>query len=148
MTTQVWTVDEETTPAHAARLLEEYKVRRARDGVVELQGYHRSSATRLALCALIAGIPGIVRTLNNATAMPPRQHVSLTLLQQNASRSPCTSLKPACRTPDFAASACAPPCEPQPGGFGHGARILNFPGGMLGDVGLFVSWPQYSANRA
>lgn len=33
----------------------------------------------------------------------------------------------------------------QPGGFGFGARILNFPSGMLGDVGLFVTWPQ---NRA
>lgn len=30
----------------------------------------------------------------------------------------------------------------QPGGFGFGARILNFPGGMLGDVGLFVTRPQ------
>lgn len=33
----------------------------------------------------------------------------------------------------------------QAGGFGFGARILNFRGGMLGDVGLFVTWPQ---NRA
>jgi hypothetical protein len=30
----------------------------------------------------------------------------------------------------------------QPGGFGLGSRILNFPGGVLGDVGLFVTWPQ------
>jgi hypothetical protein len=30
----------------------------------------------------------------------------------------------------------------QPGGFGFGARILDFPGGVLGDVGLFVTWPQ------
>jgi hypothetical protein len=30
----------------------------------------------------------------------------------------------------------------QPGGFGLGARVLNFPGGVLGDVGLFVTWPQ------
>ena len=30
----------------------------------------------------------------------------------------------------------------RPGGFEFGARILNFPGGMLGDVGLFVTWPQ------
>ncbi len=30
----------------------------------------------------------------------------------------------------------------QPGGFGLGARILTFPGGMLGEVGLFVIWPQ------
>jgi hypothetical protein len=29
----------------------------------------------------------------------------------------------------------------QPGGFGLGARVLNFPGGVLGDVGLFVTWP-------
>src|SRR5215211_8669337 len=29
----------------------------------------------------------------------------------------------------------------QPGGFGFGARILNFPAGVLGDVGLFVTWP-------
>jgi hypothetical protein len=31
------------------------------------------------------------------------------------------------------------------GGFGFGARILNFPGGALGDVGLFVTWPQNGA---
>jgi hypothetical protein len=30
----------------------------------------------------------------------------------------------------------------RPGGFGLGARILTFPGGVLGDVGLFVTWPQ------
>lgn len=30
----------------------------------------------------------------------------------------------------------------QPGGFGLGARILTFPGGVLGDVGLFVTWPE------
>jgi hypothetical protein len=30
----------------------------------------------------------------------------------------------------------------QPGGFGLGARILTFPGGMLGEVGLFVTWSQ------
>ena len=33
----------------------------------------------------------------------------------------------------------------RPGGFGFGARILNFPAGVLGDVGLFVTWPQGSA---
>jgi hypothetical protein len=33
----------------------------------------------------------------------------------------------------------------QPGGFGFGARILNFPAGVLGDVGLFVTWPQSTA---
>lgn len=32
----------------------------------------------------------------------------------------------------------------QPGGFGLGARILTFPGGMPGDVGLFVTWPKGS----
>jgi hypothetical protein len=30
----------------------------------------------------------------------------------------------------------------QLGGFGLGARTLTFPGGMLGEVGLFVTWPQ------
>jgi hypothetical protein len=29
-----------------------------------------------------------------------------------------------------------------PGGFGFGARIINYPGGMPGDVGLFFSWPK------
>ena len=33
----------------------------------------------------------------------------------------------------------------RPGGFGFGARILNFPAGVLGDVGLFVTWPQNGA---
>lgn len=33
----------------------------------------------------------------------------------------------------------------QPGGFGFGARVLNFPGGMLGEVGLFITWPQSRA---
>ena len=33
----------------------------------------------------------------------------------------------------------------QPGGFGFCARILNFPAGVLGDVGLFVTWPQSGA---
>ena len=33
----------------------------------------------------------------------------------------------------------------RPGGFGFGARILNFPAGVLGDVGLFVTWPQNAA---
>lgn len=33
----------------------------------------------------------------------------------------------------------------RPGGFGFGARILNFPAGVLGDVGLFVTWPQRTA---
>jgi hypothetical protein len=30
----------------------------------------------------------------------------------------------------------------RPGGFGFGARILDFPGGVPGDVGLFATWPQ------
>ncbi|MFL5285121.1 MAG: hypothetical protein ACJ8AW_30135 [Rhodopila sp.] len=30
----------------------------------------------------------------------------------------------------------------EPGGFKLGARIINFPGGKAGDVGLFFSWPK------
>lgn len=30
----------------------------------------------------------------------------------------------------------------EPGGFRFGARIINFPGGKPGDVGLFFSWPK------
>jgi hypothetical protein len=30
----------------------------------------------------------------------------------------------------------------KPGGFGFSARIINYPGGMPGDVGLFFSWPK------
>lgn len=30
----------------------------------------------------------------------------------------------------------------QPGGFKFSARIINFPDGMPGDVGLFFSWPK------
>lgn len=30
----------------------------------------------------------------------------------------------------------------KPGGFAFSARIINFPGGMPGDVGLFFSWPK------
>ncbi len=30
----------------------------------------------------------------------------------------------------------------KPGGFRFGARIINFPGGKPGDVGLFFSWPK------
>ena len=30
----------------------------------------------------------------------------------------------------------------QPGGFTFTARIINYPGGMPGDVGLFFSWPK------
>jgi len=30
----------------------------------------------------------------------------------------------------------------KPGGFGFSARIIDYPGGMPGDVGLFFSWPK------
>lgn len=30
----------------------------------------------------------------------------------------------------------------QPGGFRFAARIINYPGGIPGDVGLFFSWPK------
>jgi CBS domain-containing protein len=42
-----------------------------RDGVVDLQGIHRSAATRRALSRLIASIPGVRRVVDNATEMPP-----------------------------------------------------------------------------
>jgi hypothetical protein len=29
-----------------------------------------------------------------------------------------------------------------PGGFTFSARIIDFPGGMPGDVGIFIGWPQ------
>ena len=29
----------------------------------------------------------------------------------------------------------------KPGGFGFSARIINYPGGVPGDVGLFFTWP-------
>lgn len=32
----------------------------------------------------------------------------------------------------------------KPGGFRFSARIINYPGGMPGDVGLFFSWPKSS----
>ncbi len=32
--------------------------------------------------------------------------------------------------------------ELKPGGFKFTARIINFPGGKVGDVGLFFSWPK------
>jgi hypothetical protein len=32
----------------------------------------------------------------------------------------------------------------KPGGFEFSARIINFPGGMPGDVGLFLSWKKSS----
>jgi hypothetical protein len=30
----------------------------------------------------------------------------------------------------------------KPGGFGFIARIIDYPGGMPGDVGLFFTWPK------
>jgi len=30
----------------------------------------------------------------------------------------------------------------KPGGFSFSARIINYPGGMPGDIGLFFSWPK------
>lgn len=38
--------------------------------------------------------------------------------------------------------------ELQPGGFHLGARIINYPGGKPGDVGLFLSWPKTSPAAA
>jgi hypothetical protein len=35
----------------------------------------------------------------------------------------------------------------QPGGFGFTARIINYPGGVPGDVGLYFSWPKSAAER-
>lgn len=34
----------------------------------------------------------------------------------------------------------------KPGGFGFTARIINYPGGMPGDVGLFFSWSKSAAD--
>lgn len=36
----------------------------------------------------------------------------------------------------------------KPGGFAFSARIINFPGGMPGDVGLFFSWPKSAIENA
>ena len=30
----------------------------------------------------------------------------------------------------------------KPGGFTFGARIINYPGGIPGDVGIFIGWPE------
>jgi hypothetical protein len=35
----------------------------------------------------------------------------------------------------------------QSGGFGFSARIINYPGGMPGDVGLFFSWPRAAVDQ-
>ncbi|WP_431283233.1 hypothetical protein ACQW02_00055 [Humitalea sp. 24SJ18S-53] len=32
--------------------------------------------------------------------------------------------------------------EMKPGGFTFSARIIDYPGGMPGDVGIFIGWPQ------
>ena len=34
------------------------------------------------------------------------------------------------------------------GGFKFGARIINYPGGKPGDVGLFFSWPKSASDAA
>ena len=34
--------------------------------------------------------------------------------------------------------------SPKAGGFKFEARIINYPGGVPGDVGLFFSWPKDS----
>ena len=35
----------------------------------------------------------------------------------------------------------------KPGGFGFAARIINYPGGQPGDVGLFFSWPKSAGGQ-
>ncbi|MFM2148135.1 MAG: hypothetical protein RLZZ187_441 [Pseudomonadota bacterium] len=30
----------------------------------------------------------------------------------------------------------------KPGGFGFAARVISYPGGMPGEVGIFITWPQ------
>jgi hypothetical protein len=30
----------------------------------------------------------------------------------------------------------------KPGGFGFAARVITYPGGMPGEVGIFITWPQ------
>jgi hypothetical protein len=32
--------------------------------------------------------------------------------------------------------------ELKPGGFTFSARVIDFPGGMPGDIGIFIGWPQ------
>jgi len=36
----------------------------------------------------------------------------------------------------------------RPGGFKFGARVISYPGGMPGEVGLFLSWPKDTADLA
>ena len=33
----------------------------------------------------------------------------------------------------------------RPGGFGFSARVITFPHGMPGDIGLFITWPEVEA---
>ena len=35
----------------------------------------------------------------------------------------------------------------KPGGFSFSARIINYPDGMPGDVGIFIGWPKNSPER-
>ena len=35
----------------------------------------------------------------------------------------------------------------RPGGFGFSARIINYPDGKPGDVGLFLSWPRAAVEK-
>jgi hypothetical protein len=34
----------------------------------------------------------------------------------------------------------------KPGGFGFAARVISFPGGKPGDVGIFITWPKSPAD--
>jgi hypothetical protein len=31
---------------------------------------------------------------------------------------------------------------PKPGGFGFAARVISYPGGKPGDIGVFITWPK------
>jgi hypothetical protein len=33
----------------------------------------------------------------------------------------------------------------KPGGFGFAARVVSYPGGMPGDIGVFITWPKSPA---
>jgi len=33
----------------------------------------------------------------------------------------------------------------KPGGFGFGARVISYPGGKPGDIGIFITWPKSPA---
>jgi hypothetical protein len=30
----------------------------------------------------------------------------------------------------------------KPGGFGFAARVISYPGGKPGDIGVFITWPK------